>query len=70
MVFVYARGPKEVREHLFVGEGFDGERTKANAESGERRRTRKAVRSIVKTSLGAALISLFRRIARQIFRSV
>lgn len=50
MVFVYARGLKEAREHLFVGEGFDGERTKANAESGERRRARKAVRSIVKTS--------------------
>lgn len=25
MAFVYARGAKEVREHLFVGEGFEAE---------------------------------------------
>lgn len=51
MVFVYARGLKKAREHLFVGEGFDGEcgPRMPNAESCERRQARKAVRSIVKT---------------------
>lgn len=52
MVFVYARGLKEARERApFCRRKVRiGARAKANTESGERRRARKAVRSIVKTS--------------------